>query len=125
MKIKKIIVNSFLLVIALTIVEASPTYVSAASQPWKNGGPGQHFESAENHPLAVMKEGIFTGVADQRISIADLKSNRPSVYRLEENYRILFNDEEIALYDINPNSIIKLIVIEGQVREIILLLRSS
>ena len=80
---------------------------------------------AETNPLAVTKEGFFYGIDRGRIALADVDSGRKSSYRIEEDYRIFFENEEIPLAQIPPHSLVKLVLIEGQVREMILLLRSS
>ena len=91
---------------------------------------GQVITSLENDPRAVVKEGFFYGIDKGRVSLMPQDSNRKTSYRLEEDYNLYYLNEdglleEITLEFVPPHSIIKLILIEGQVREMILLLRSS
>lgn len=81
--------------------------------------------TAEQDPLAVVKEGFFGGIIDGRVRLHDMTSGKITSYRLEEDYLIFQDELEITLDDIPPHSIVKLVLIEGQVREILLLLRSS
>jgi len=81
--------------------------------------------TAEMNPLAVVKEGFFYGIDKGRVTLADVDSGRKATYRLEEHYRVFHENAELPLEHIPPHSIVKLVLIEGQVREIILVLRAS
>ena len=81
--------------------------------------------TAEQNPRSILKSGFFAGIRDGKVSLIDMKSYRKRAYRLKEDYLLFYGEEEIELYNIPPSSIVKLIMIEGQVWEIILLQRAS
>ncbi len=115
-----------LLLLGQLLMIASGLTALAEEPPAVAGNAEQQLvPAAEQDPRAVVKEGFFSGIADERVSLDDMNTGRKSSYRLEENYLIFQDEAVITLDDIPPHSIVKLVLIEGQVREIILLLRSS
>ena len=91
---------------------------------------GQTYLSLENNPRAVVKEGLFVGFEKERVAILTGSKSKKQTYRIDEDYRVLYNEqeidwEEVDLKQIPPHSIVKLVMIEGQVVEIILVEVSS
>ena len=91
---------------------------------------GQAYLSLENNPRAVVKEGLFVGFEKERVAILLGSKSKKQTYRIDEDYRVLYNEqeidwEEVDLKQIPPHSIVKLVMIDGQVVEIILVEVSS
>ena len=91
---------------------------------------GQTYLSLENNPRAVVKEGLFVGFEKERVAILTGSKSKKQTYRIDEDYRVLYNEqeidwEEVDLKQIPPHSIVKLVMIDGQVVEIILVEVSS
>ena len=124
-----------ILLIVTLILLAGLTVAHAAKYTGRNNDTGEKkyqsdtgektYQSAEADPRAVVKEGFYGGVSKERITLKNMKTHKKASYRLEPDYRNFFNEQEFELRRIPPSSIIKLILIEGQVREIILLEMSS
>jgi len=90
--------------------------------------------SLADDPLAIIKEGKMDKSLTGYLSLIDIISRRKTTFRLEEGYNVLNenanytdldSDKQLSLDDVPNSSIVRLILIEGQVREIILLQRPS
>jgi len=108
--------------VLLTVSFVGPVLADESN---RDEGAVQILPTAENDPSAVIKEGFISKVEKGRVYLQDMNTYRVRQYRLEEDYRIFYNNEVKELYDVPPHSIVKLIMIEGQVKEIIVLQRSS
>ena len=90
----------------------------------------QVYQSQENDPRAVIKEGLYVGIEKGRVAILEGSKSREKSYRLIEDYHVLYNEQEIdwnafGYKRIPPHSVVKLVMIDGQIVEIILLEVSS
>ena len=88
------------------------------------------YMSQEEDPRAIIKEGLYVGISKDNVSIIEGVRSTKRSYRLEENYKVVFNGQEIdwkalGMGRIPPHSVVKLIMFEGQVREIVLVEVSS
>lgn len=88
------------------------------------------YVTQEDDPRAIVKQGFYVGIDKGNVSILEGKKSTKRTFRLEENYKFIFNGQEIdwkalGLGRIPPHSIVKLIMFEGQVREIVLVEVSS
>ena len=102
--------------------------VEAASQ--KTEIVGRAYQSLENNPLAIVKEGLYVGIEQDRVSYIDERTGRKVSYRLEPDFKTIYQGleidwDELGLVRIPPHSVVKLVLIDGQVCEIILLEVSS
>ncbi len=96
-----------------SVVQEQPAYMSQADDP-----------------RAVIKEGLYVGISKDNVSILEGVRSTKRSYRLEEDYKTVFNGQEIdwkalGMGRIPPHSVVKLIMFEGQVREIVLVEVSS
>lgn len=88
------------------------------------------YQSKQNHPAAIIKDGFYGGIENNRVTLVDTNTYRKSTYRLAPDYKILHGNHEIdweqlGLIRIPPDSIVRLVLFDGQVHEIILLEVSS
>lgn len=90
-------------------------------QPAKTSG----YVSAAENPLAITKEGFFVGKLKGRIVIQQTGTYREVSYLPTENMVVTHNEEEIELRNLLVHSIVKLVLIDGMVAEIILIEESS
>ena len=124
MKISCLIIRGFV-VLTMMLVLGSPAALYADAEKAGDVSGIAQYESLENNPGAIVKTGFFVGISKGRVTYMDMNTHRKYSYRLEEGYRVLYQEEIVPLTTIVPHSIVKLVMIEGQVLEIILVQRSS
>ncbi len=129
--------DTFRSIILLLLVGLLPQLVvpaAEAAQPANNNGDPrggvQVYHSQENNPRAVVKEGLFVGIGAQRVAILEGRKSKKKSYRLDEAYRVIYNGQEVdwqafSFKQIPPHSIVKLVMIDGLIVEIILVEVSS
>jgi len=121
-------INCFFVLILFSSLNFS--LAQAETQSAKNDLVEPAYQSLENDPRAVVKTGLFVGIVKDQVSLFEGDNARKKNYRLEPDYKIIFNNQvsdlkELGLSQIPPHSVVKLIMIDGQVCEIILLEVSS
>lgn len=110
------------LTVALPVSQAAPRVKDKVQ---KREAAPQGYVSQENDPRAIIKEGLYAGIEKGKVSLLEGVRSIKRSYRLEEDYKIIFNGLEVdwkalGLIRIPPYSSVKLIMFEGQVREIVL-----
>ena len=98
----------------------------SASDDANSDSPGSAaVPTAENDPRAYTKEGLFVGVEDNKAVLIDEDTYRHWSYLLHDDYKVFYENAEYPLDWIIKGYIVKYVLIDGEVREIILLHRSS
>ena len=111
---------TFLLFVVLSGM--SPVAVSA--EPNRQGR-NETYRSAAENPQAIIKQGFLIRLQGGFASFSPIDSSRIDRYRLDPGCVAIDNQTEIPLKEIPSSAIVELILIEGQVHEIILLARPS
>ena len=91
---------------------------------------GAVYLSQEADPRAILKDGFYAGIVDNQVSILEGSQMKKRSYRLEEGYKVVFNGQEVdwktlGFIRVPPHSVVRLVIFEGQVREIVLVEVSS
>jgi hypothetical protein len=118
---------SFVLTVGLCLAE---TRTFRKSQPEEGRmveravekGLKERFEPSEiDNPLAIMKEGFFKSASETHVTLKNMKSYTWRDYRLDENCQIFDQGELLEFNQLRSGAIIQLVMVEGMVREIIVL----
>ena len=118
----RLVTSVSLLFIALLIVVAPAWSASKA----RAGDTSHRFSNnPEMAKKAIEKLGYFHGIEKGRVILTDQKTYRKSMYIAAQDMIFTDQGQEIDVLEIWPSSLVKLILINFEVVEIILLQESS
>ena len=111
-----------LLVLAALLVMAAPVW--SAKIEAKNS---KHHvvEKQDKYKDAIEKVGFYGGIKDGLLTIINEKTYRKQTYLASEKMIVMHEDLEITLDKILDLSIVKMIIIDAEVVEIVLLVETS
>ena len=110
------------LLLAVLVFTATP--VCSAE---KRAGDTSHRFGGEKatYKSAIEKVGFYNGIIKERVTILDENSYRKLKYIVHSNMIVTYQEQEIEWQSLLPHSIVKLIIVDAEVVEIILLQESS
>jgi len=120
MKLKR---NITAIICCMVMVVAALT--SAASYGMASGMKADNGLKSDTYIAAIEKTGFFDRLVDQKISIIEENTYKKLKYYVDDNVKITFKSEVIKITDIVKHSIVKLIISDGAVVEIILIQEAS
>ena len=93
----------------------------------KRAGDTSHRFGGEKatYRSAIEKTGFYNGIVKERVTILDEKSYKKLKYIVNSNMIVTYQDQEIEWQSLLPHSIVKLIIVDAEVVEIVLLQESS
>lgn len=74
---------------------------------------------------AIEKTGFYNGIVRERVTIQDEKSYRKLTYIVAKSMTVTHQEQVIEWQSLLPHSIVKLIIVDAEVVEIVLLQESS
>lgn len=122
---KNILPRNFLMLVFMMFIALLFAVTPAWSSDRLAAGKTYRFGKKEVTQAMIEKVGFFHGVKHGRVKIKDQKTYRIRTYIAAPGMIISFQEQLIDLLRIPPSSIVKLIIIDAEVIEIILMRRSS
>jgi hypothetical protein len=122
---KNTINNSLFVLTPLLFIALLFTATPAWSADKLAGEMPHRFANKKTPEKAIEKTGFFHGVVDARVRLKDQETYRITSYLAAPGMIVTKHGVEIDPAQINPSSIVKLIIIDAEVVEIILLRESS
>ena len=112
----------FAMQLALFFLVAAPVW----SAQTRAGDTSHRFaDKKEAYKSAIEKTGFYNGIVNERVTILDEKSYKKMTYLIDPSMTVTYQEQEIEWQSLLPHSIVKLIVIDAEVVEIVLIQESS
>ena len=114
----------FVLQLALFFLVAAPVW----SEQTRAGDTSHRFgDKKAAYKSAIEKTGFYVGIVNERVTILNEKSYKKLTYMVGKNMIVTYQDQEIEIewQSLLPHSIVKLIIVDAEVVEIVLIQESS
>lgn len=118
--------NNLYVMVSLVLAALLLMVAPAWSDQKRAGDTSHRFGGKQAaYKAAIEKTGFYKGVVRERVTILDEKSYRKLTYMVASNMIVTYQEQQIEQMSLLPDSIVKLIIVDAEVVEIVLLQESS